>query len=72
MTTERSLGVFAVLLGVGTTPMGGAPETVVVGDGTAASCTEAAFDAELNKMRANAEGSLTFNCGGDKFVIPVT
>jgi len=39
----------------------------VVGSGTAASCTQAAFDSALA-----GGGTVTFNCGGGAVVIPIT
>ncbi len=36
---------------------------VVVGDGTAASCTEAAFDTAWTQLYNDLGGTLTFNCG---------
>ncbi len=36
----------------------------VVGTGTAASCTEAAFDAVFSKAQSSGGGVITFNCGG--------
>lgn len=38
-------------------------DDAVVGDGTPASCTEAAFDAAL-AVAQNGGGTITFNCGG--------
>jgi hypothetical protein len=44
----------------------------VVGDGTPASCTEAAFNTALTNAAANAEAdTITFNCGG-AVTIPFT
>lgn len=37
---------------------------VVVGDGTPASCTEAAFDTAWGQLRSDLGGTLSFNCGG--------
>lgn len=36
----------------------------VVGDGTPASCTEAAFDTAWTQLLGDLGGTLTFNCGG--------
>lgn len=36
----------------------------VVGTGTVASCTEAAFNAALATVQASSSGTITFNCGG--------
>ena len=37
---------------------------VVVGDGSPASCTEAAFDTAWGQLLGDLGGTLTFNCGG--------
>jgi predicted outer membrane repeat protein len=36
----------------------------VVGSGTPASCTEAAFDTALSSVQTSGGGTITFNCGG--------
>lgn len=41
----------------------------VVGDGSAASCTEAAFDSALAAVQAAQDGELSFNCGGPATII---
>lgn len=38
-------------------------DNAVVGDGTAASCTEAAFEAAFNTVQGSGGGTITFNCG---------
>ncbi len=43
----------------------------VVGNGTAASCTEAAFDSALATASAGG-GVITFNCGPNTVTIPFT
>src|SRR5262245_39609248 len=55
----------AVLLALGAATT--ARAAGVVGNGTPTSCTEAAFSAALT-----GGGSVTFNCGGDPVVIPIT
>ena len=50
-----------LLFGLGTIPARAAD--AVVGTGTAASCSEAAFDAALVAAQAGG-GAITFNCGG--------
>ncbi len=55
----------AVLLALGAATT--ARAAGVVGNGTPASCTEAAFSAALTNG-----GSVTFNCGGGPVVIPIT
>lgn len=52
--------------------IGGAPAraaNAVVGNGTAASCTEAAFDSALSAASAGG-GTITFNCGPGVATIP--
>ena len=49
----------AISAGSGALAAGG-----VVGAGTAASCTEAAFDVVFNKAQSSGGGVITFNCGG--------
>lgn len=44
---------------------------VVVGDGSAASCTEAALNAAVASLNTAGGGTLTFNCGGT-VTIPLT
>lgn len=41
----------------------------VVGNGTAASCNEAAFDGALNVVLGVGAGSITFNCGGPASIL---
>ncbi|MFO7678723.1 MAG: choice-of-anchor Q domain-containing protein [Chloroflexota bacterium] len=43
----------------------------VVGTGTAASCTEAAFNTALSTVQTSGGGTITFNCGGEA-TIPFT
>ncbi|MBK7896017.1 MAG: hypothetical protein IPJ90_14315 [Anaerolineaceae bacterium] len=38
-------------------------DNAVVGDGTAASCTEAAFEIAFNHVQSSGGGMITFNCG---------
>ena len=59
------IGLAAVLLGV---PRVGAADAVV-GHGTAASCTEAAFDSALTAAQAGG-GTITFNCGPAMATVP--
>jgi uncharacterized repeat protein (TIGR01451 family) len=60
----RNLLPVLALAAAGASPAGAAG---VVGSGTPASCTEAAFAAALA-----GGGTVTFNCGGGAVVIPVT
>jgi predicted outer membrane repeat protein len=63
---RRRLGasIFLVLLvvGMGKRPLYAADS--VVGTGTPASCTEAAFNTALAAVQASSGGTITFNCGG--------
>ncbi|MBX3053127.1 MAG: hypothetical protein KF753_16710 [Caldilineaceae bacterium] len=62
--------LFVILLSVLVLSVGllrAASTDAVIGDGTPASCTEAAFDAALN-----SGGAITFNCGGAPLVIPLS
>ena len=43
----------------------------MVGNGTPASCTEAAFDAALATAQADQGGSITFNCGPNDHTIDI-
>jgi predicted outer membrane repeat protein len=62
----RSIGLGLVTLGVGAVCALPAAAAGVVGNGTPASCTEAAFNAALT-----GGGTVTFNCGSGA-VIPIT
>ena len=42
----------------------------VVGNGTAASCTEAAFDTVLANAQTTGGGTITFDCGAAPIAIP--
>lgn len=67
---SKKLAVVAVVLLFGLT-LGGVPQRAVaagvVGNGTPASCTEAAFTAALV-----SGGTVTFNCGAAPHTIPIT
>jgi predicted outer membrane repeat protein len=41
----------------------------VVGTGSPASCTQAAFDSVLDAIQTNGGGTLTFNCGGAAAIV---
>lgn len=41
----------------------------VVGTGSPASCTQAAFDAVLDVVQSNGGGTLSFNCGGAALIV---
>ncbi|MFO7681953.1 MAG: right-handed parallel beta-helix repeat-containing protein [Chloroflexota bacterium] len=41
----------------------------VVGTGTAASCTEAAFNTALSTVQSSGGGTITFDCGGEATII---
>lgn len=50
-------------------------DDAVVGNGTGASCTEAAFDAAIAQLYPGATfpgGTITFNCGDFHVDIPIT
>src|SRR5262245_43150569 len=71
-TSQRSIARFLIACALAVTLLG-APGAQpvraggVVGNGTPASCTEAAFDAALT-----TGGTITFNCGPAPFAIPIT
>lgn len=56
------------LLGWGIRPLV-AQTNAVVGDGTPASCTEAAFNTALAAVQASGDGDISFNCGGPATII---
>ena len=59
-TARRSLAASALLLAaIDATATGG-----IVGTGTPASCTEAAFDTVFFNAQGTGGGTITFNCGG--------
>lgn len=60
--TLSFIGLFLLLGGLGIRPLQAAD--AVVGTGTVASCTEAAFNAALATVQASSSGTITFNCGG--------
>jgi predicted outer membrane repeat protein len=55
------------VLSVGQRPLHAAD--AVVGTGTAASCTEAAFNTALSTVQSSGSGTITFNCGGATTII---
>lgn len=68
---RRRLGasIFLVLLvvGMGKRPLYAADS--VVGTGTPASCTEAAFNTAVAAVQGSSGGTITFNCGGAKTIL---
>src|SRR5882672_9158918 len=62
--------LLAVLSGLPQTASAAAP--ITVGDGTAASCTEAALRDALIVAGAEGGGRIHFNCGADPVTITVT
>jgi hypothetical protein len=60
MSAGFYVGLF-LMVRVGRRPLYAADS--VVGTGTPASCTEAAFDAALSTVQGGS-GTITFNCGG--------
>jgi len=68
--TNRSMALcFAALLLVSAAPT--LSTNAVVGDGTPASCDEAALDAGIAAANAGG-GTITFACGADPIVLPIT
>src|SRR6267142_2605195 len=49
-----------------------AAKPLTIGDGTPASCTEAALQEALAIATASGGGTIKFNCGGDPVTIPLT
>ena len=71
MNKQTLLPLFLLLLMGLARPWPTLAADAVVGDGTAASCTEAAFDAAF--LTANGGGgTITFNCGDSPVTIPFT
>lgn len=62
-----ALGSLFLLLMVGIRPLQAAD--AVVGTGTAASCTEAAFDNALATVQSSMGGTITFDCAGAAIII---
>ena len=59
------IGLFLLIGNLGTRPLQAA--NAVVGTGTSASCTEAAFNTALATVQASS-GILSFNCGGNVII----
>lgn len=67
---KKLIFVLFLLCLVGTRPLQATPTTdAVVGNGTPASCTEAAFNTALAIVLASGDGVLSFNCGGSASII---
>ena len=56
------IGLFLLIGNLGIRPLQAA--NAVVGTGTPASCTEAAFNTALATVQGSVSGTITFNCGG--------
>ena len=65
------LAVVICLVGLAWGAGGARAADAVVGSGTAASCTEAAFDAALTTAQTGG-GTITFNCGPGVATVPFT
>ena len=68
-----AVGLVLAAQGLAEVPaLAAAPEitvSAVVGDGTAASCTEAAFDIALATVQSGGGGTISFHCGGQHIII---
>lgn len=59
----RLLGVVILLVGLAAFPRAARGSDGVVGDGSAASCTETAFNTVYNAVESSGGGTITFACG---------
>ncbi|HNB37154.1 MAG TPA: hypothetical protein PK414_13095, partial [Anaerolineales bacterium] len=66
------IGVLLAMLGTLLTPKTAKAANAVVGTGSAASCTEAAFDTALTTVNTTGGGTITFNCGASEVTITLT
>ncbi len=67
--TRKHLFWYILLILALSAPLTVQAADAIVGTGTAASCTEAAFDAALNTVKTTGGGTITFSCGGPKTII---
>jgi parallel beta helix pectate lyase-like protein len=72
MSTVHRSATFALVLFVWMPLDAVATGVIVVGNGTAASCTQMRLESALNAARASGGGTIRFRCGPDPVTIPLT